>query len=36
MNVDVTFIGEQINNTLVVPTVAIVTKNGETGVLNSR
>ena len=38
MNVDVTFLGQEISNTLVVPTVAIVTENGETGVmkLNSK
>jgi len=33
MNVDVTFLGGQIQNALVVPTVAIVTQNGKTGVL---
>jgi len=33
MNVDLTFIGDELSDTLVVPTVAIVTKNGETGVL---
>jgi len=33
MNVDVTFIGEDIKNTLVVPTVAILTQEGKTGVL---
>lgn len=33
MNVDVTFLGNQMPNTVVVPTVAIVTKDGETGVL---
>lgn len=33
MNVDLTFLGEQLNNALVVPTVAIVTKEGQTGVL---
>ncbi len=33
MNVDVTFLGDEINNALVVPTVAIVTENGETGVI---
>lgn len=33
MNVDVTFLGNQISNALVVPTVAIVTEEGETGVL---
>ncbi|MGK7947346.1 MAG: HlyD family efflux transporter periplasmic adaptor subunit [Xenococcaceae cyanobacterium] len=32
MNVDVTFIGKKIKNTLVVPTVAIVTENGQKGV----
>ena len=38
MNVDVTFLGQELENTLVVPTVAIVTQNGETGVmkLNSK
>lgn len=33
MNVDVTFLGEQLPNALMVPTVAIVTERGETGVL---
>ena len=33
MNVDVTFLGQELNNTLVVPTVAIVTQEGETGVM---
>ncbi|MDJ0598978.1 MAG: efflux RND transporter periplasmic adaptor subunit [Crocosphaera sp.] len=33
MNVDVNFLGEEITDALVVPTVAIVTKNGETGVM---
>lgn len=33
MNVDVTFLGDEINNAIVVPTVAIVTQDGETGVL---
>lgn len=33
MNADVTFIGNQLENTLVIPTVAIVTQNGETGVM---
>lgn len=33
MNVDVTFLGDRIDNALTVPTVAIVTKDGETGVL---
>jgi HlyD family secretion protein len=33
MNVDVTFLGRELNNTLVVPTVAIVTQKGETGVM---
>jgi HlyD family secretion protein len=33
MNVDVTFIGQQISDALVVPTVAIVTQEGQTGVM---
>lgn len=33
MNVDVTFIGKEVNDALVVPTVAIVTHEGETGVI---
>jgi HlyD family secretion protein len=33
MNVDLTFMGETLNNTLVVPTVAILVRKGETGVL---
>ena len=33
MNVDVTFLGQELTNTLVVPTVAIVTQQGETGVM---
>lgn len=33
MNVDVTFVGDEIDSALVVPTVAIVTRQGETGVL---
>lgn len=33
MNVDVTFLGDEMANALVIPTVAIVTKDGETGVL---
>jgi HlyD family secretion protein len=33
MNVDATFLGNQLNNALVVPTVAIVTNRGQTGVL---
>lgn len=33
MNVDVTFIGERVSEALVVPTVAIVTRQGQTGVL---
>ena len=33
LNVDVNFLGEDISDALVVPTVAIVTKNGETGVM---
>ncbi len=33
MNVDVTFIGKEITDSLVVPTVAIFTENGEQGVM---
>ena len=33
MNVDVTFLGKEISDALVVPTVAIVTEEGETGVM---
>ncbi|MBZ8178560.1 efflux RND transporter periplasmic adaptor subunit [Oscillatoria salina] len=33
MNVDVTFLGNTLKDTLVVPTVAIVTREGETGVM---
>ncbi|MEB3338316.1 MAG: efflux RND transporter periplasmic adaptor subunit, partial [Leptolyngbyaceae bacterium] len=33
MNVDVTFLGDSVANALVVPTVAIVTRKGESGVL---
>lgn len=33
MNVDVTFIGDKLENTLVIPTVAVVTQEGETGVI---
>ena len=33
MNADLAFVGEQLKEVLVVPTVAIVTKRGETGVL---
>jgi HlyD family secretion protein len=33
MNVDVSFLGEEIDNALVVPTVAIVTQKGQTGVM---
>jgi HlyD family secretion protein len=33
MNVDVTFLGQPINQALVVPTVAIVTQEGKTGVM---
>ena len=33
MNADLTFLGDQIPNALVVPTVAIVTQKGQTGVL---
>lgn len=32
MNVDTTFLGEALNNVLVVPTVAIATQRGQTGV----
>jgi HlyD family secretion protein len=33
MNVDLKFLGEKLNNALVLPTVAIVTSKGQTGVL---
>ena len=33
MNADVIFLGDEVDQALVVPTVAIVTKDGETGVL---
>ena len=33
MNVDVNFLGQQLSNVLVVPTVAIVTEKGKTGVM---
>lgn len=33
MNVNLTFLGAQMNNALVVPTVAIVTQDGQTGVM---
>ncbi len=33
MNTDVTFIGQNLTNVMTVPTVAIATENGETGVL---
>jgi len=33
MNVDVTFIGKELNDSLVVPTVAIFTEDGEQGVM---
>jgi HlyD family secretion protein len=33
MNVDMTFLGDRLNSALTVPTVAIVTKDGQTGVL---
>jgi HlyD family secretion protein len=33
MNVDVTFLGDEVDNALVIPTVAIVSRAGETGVL---
>jgi HlyD family secretion protein len=32
MNADLTFLGDQVNNALVVPTVAIATEKGQTGV----
>lgn len=33
MNVDLTFLGQRLNQALIVPTVAIVTNKGQTGVL---
>ncbi len=33
MNVDVTFIGQELTETLVIPTVAVVTREGKTGVI---
>ena len=33
MNVDVTFLGEELADTLVIPTVAVVTRQGERGVI---
>ncbi|MGM3305855.1 efflux RND transporter periplasmic adaptor subunit [Anabaena sp. WFMT] len=33
LNVDVTFLGDRINDALTLPTVAILTENGKTGVL---
>ncbi|QLE54422.1 efflux RND transporter periplasmic adaptor subunit [Nostoc sp. TCL26-01] len=33
LNVDLTFLGDRINNALVLPTVAILTEKGKTGVL---
>ncbi|MBD2440157.1 efflux RND transporter periplasmic adaptor subunit [Nostoc sp. FACHB-110] len=33
LNLDLTFLGDRVNNTLVLPTVAIVTEKGKTGVL---
>lgn len=33
LNVDLTFLGDRVNNALVLPTVAILTENGKTGVL---
>jgi HlyD family secretion protein len=33
LNVDLTFLGDQVDNALLVPSVAIVTEKGETGVL---
>jgi len=32
MNTELTFLGNELNNTLVVPTVAIATQQGQTGV----
>jgi HlyD family secretion protein len=33
MNVDATFLGKQLNHALVIPTVAVVTQQGKTGVM---
>jgi HlyD family secretion protein len=33
MNVDATFLGKQLNHALVIPTVAVVTQQGQTGVM---
>ncbi|GAB1538074.1 hypothetical protein NUACC21_07310 [Scytonema sp. NUACC21] len=33
LNVDMTFLGDKVQDALLVPTVAIVTEKGETGVL---
>jgi HlyD family secretion protein len=33
LNVDLTFLGDQVSDALLVPTVAILTENGDTGVL---
>jgi HlyD family secretion protein len=33
LNVDLTFLGDRINDALTLPTVAILTENGKTGVL---
>jgi len=33
LNVDLTFLGDRVNNALVLPTVSIVTEKGKTGVL---
>ena len=33
MNVDATFLGKQLNHALVIPTVAVVTQQGQTGIL---
>ncbi|WP_427160810.1 efflux RND transporter periplasmic adaptor subunit [Aliinostoc sp. HNIBRCY26] len=33
LNVDLTFLGDRLNNALVIPTVAILTEEGKTGVL---
>jgi HlyD family secretion protein len=33
MNVDATFLGKQLSHALVIPTVAVVTQQGKTGIL---
>jgi HlyD family secretion protein len=33
MNVDATFLGKQLNHALVIPTVSVVTQQGQTGLL---